>query len=225
MVNITPNFDIMDPEKRNNKGPAIPGGQLGQEEFLHLLTKQLEFQDPLNPMENTEFIAQMAQFSALQEMQNVNANLGIMHLYQASINNAQSINLIGRLVKAEGNEFAVEDQSANEFQFNLARDAEDVKVYIYSDEGTLIRTIDMGSQSQGSVNYKWDLMDENGNMVSDGKYRYEVHAKDNQGKKISSEAYVITRVDGVVFRDGIVYLTSGDMQIPFSNVTEVYEDK
>lgn len=225
MVNITPNFDIMDTEKRNQNGYAIPGGQLGQNEFLHLLVKQLEYQDPLNPMENTEFIAQMAQFSALQEMQNVNSNLGVLQLYQASINNAQSINLIGHLVRAEGNEFTINDGSVNEFNYNLSRDAKDVSIYIYAEDGSLIRKIEIGEQLTGRNTFQWDMMDDDGNILEEGNFRYEVHAKCEQGRKVDAETFVITRIDGVVFRDGVVYLTSGEMEIPFSSVTEVYEDK
>jgi flagellar basal-body rod modification protein FlgD len=74
------------------------GGELGKNEFLELLATQLQYQDPLNPMDNTQFISEMANFSSLEQMQNLNET---MENYTNSVGSLQSLNLLGLNVKAE----------------------------------------------------------------------------------------------------------------------------
>jgi flagellar basal-body rod modification protein FlgD len=76
---------------------------LGKDDFLRLLVAQLKAQDPLNPMENTEFTAQLAQFSSLEQLSNVNENLKSLISYQTSTDNSQAVGFIGKTVNANGN--------------------------------------------------------------------------------------------------------------------------
>ena len=76
---------------------------LGKDDFLKLFVAQLENQDPLSPMESTEFTAQLAQFSSLEQLTNANQNLEYLLMYQSSMNNAEAVNFIGNTVKASGN--------------------------------------------------------------------------------------------------------------------------
>ena len=92
----------MDVSSILNKSPAatqpvVGRDQLGKDDFLKLLTVQLRYQDPLNPMENTEFIAQMAQFSSLEQLQNMNAGLEKNLGAETQLHNAFQNNLVFRL--------------------------------------------------------------------------------------------------------------------------------
>ena len=77
---------------------------LGKEDFLKLLVAQLAHQDPLSPMENQEFVAQLAQFSSLEQMTNVNSNLQLLQVAQASMTNSQIASLIGKNVEVRSDQ-------------------------------------------------------------------------------------------------------------------------
>ena len=76
---------------------AAASKTMGKEAFLKLLITQLQYQDPMNPADSTEFTAQLAQFSSLEQLSNVNENLNTLKLYQASMNNSQAVSFIGKL--------------------------------------------------------------------------------------------------------------------------------
>src|SRR5512145_3299493 len=81
---------------------------LGKDEFLKMLIAQLKHQDPLNPMDGTAFTAQLAQFSSLEQLQNINTQLTSFTKQQQSLGNTQAVNLIGREVLAKGNAIQAE---------------------------------------------------------------------------------------------------------------------
>src|SRR5512143_1369392 len=81
---------------------AAASKAMGKDAFLKLLITQLQHQDPLNPADSTEFTSQLAQFSSLEQLSNVNDNLTTLKLYQASINNAQAVSFIGKDIVAKG---------------------------------------------------------------------------------------------------------------------------
>jgi len=197
---------------------------LGKEDFLKLLVAQLANQDPLNPMESTEFTAQLAQFSSLEQLTNVNKNLDYLRLYQISMNNAQAVNFIGKTVKAVGDSISVKDGASNPVQFNLAGDAAEVNVYIYDASGTLVKTLNGGALSSGEHSLEWDGTNENGETVSDGTYTFEVSAADASGETIASLTYMTVEVTGVTFKGGNAYLLAGDIEISMSDIIEVTEN-
>lgn len=196
---------------------------LGKEDFMKLLVAQLANQNPLDPMTSTEFTAQLAQFSSLEQLTSMNKNLEYLRLYQASLNNAQAVNFIGKTVKASGNSINVKDGSANQVQFDLAGDAAEVNVYIYDSSDSLVKTINCGSLSDGEQSIEWDGTNDNGETVSDGTYTFEVSAADANGETIEASTYITVEVTGVTFKDGVAYLLAGDIEISMSDIIEVTE--
>jgi len=196
---------------------------LGKEDFLKLLVEQLKNQDPLNPMESTEFTAQLAQFSSLEQLTNMNKNLDYLRLYEASINNAQAVNFIGKTVKASGNSINVKDGASNQIQFDLAGDAAEVNIHIYDSSDNLVKTINCGSLSNGDQSMEWDGTNDGGETVSDGTYTFEVSAADAGGETIKASTYMTVEVTGVIFKEGNAYLLAGDLEISMSDVIEITE--
>ncbi|MGD8888475.1 MAG: flagellar hook capping FlgD N-terminal domain-containing protein, partial [Desulfobacterales bacterium] len=82
---------------------TIESETLDKDDFLNLLITQLQNQDPLKPTDSVEFTAQLAQFSSLEQLSNVNENLKLLQNFQASINNSQAVALIGKEITAKGN--------------------------------------------------------------------------------------------------------------------------
>jgi len=194
---------------------------LGKDDFLKLLVSQLQNQDPLNPMESTEFTAQLAQFSSLEQLTNMNKNLDYLRLYQASINNAQAVNFIGKTVKASGNSISVKDGAPNQIQFKLAGDAAEVNVYIYDSSDNLVKTINGGSLSDGEQSIEWDGTNDDGETVSDGTYTFEVSATDANKETIKASTYMTVEVTGVTFKEGNAYLLAGNIEISMNDIIEI----
>ncbi len=220
-----PTTEAISTVTQSDSGSYVPDKTtLGKDDFLKLLVSQLQNQDPLNPMESTEFTAQLAQFSSLEQLTNMNKNLDYLLLYQTSINNAQAVGFIGKTVKASGNSIGVEDGASNKIQFDLAGDAAEVNVYIYDSSDNLVKTLNCGSLSDGEQSIEWDGTNEDGETVSDGTYTFEVSARDENGDTIEASTYMTVKITGVTFKDGNAYLLAGDIEISMNDIIEVTEN-
>lgn len=202
---------------------AATSTSMGKDDFLTLLITQLQNQDPLNPADSTEYTAQLAQFSSLEQLSNVNANLEYMQLYQASINNAQAVSFIGKEIISLGNDVRVTDGQAGKCRFELAGQAAGVAVNIYDSTGNLMRAIEQGAMDGGRQSVAWDGKDQNGNTVPDGDYTFEVMALDAADQKVDALTFSAGLVEGVTFIEGLTYFLVGNQKIPISDIIEVVQ--
>lgn len=198
-------------------------GSLDKDDFLNLLVTQLRNQDPLTPMEGTEFTAQLAQFSSLEQLSNVNDNLGILQLYQSSINNSQAVSFIGKTVKSFGDSVYLPEDTPAEMHFELEGEADEVFIHVYDSTGSFVKTIECGSLDAGEQSIEWDGADDEGNRLSEGSFTFEVMANDANGQEVAAETFMVNNVTGVTFEQGVTYLLAGDLKIAVSNVVEVRE--
>jgi flagellar basal-body rod modification protein FlgD len=196
---------------------------LGKDDFLNLLVAQLQNQDPLNPMDSTAFTSQLAEFSSLEQLANVNENLEYLQMYQSSINNAQAVSFIGKNIDALGNSIQLKSGETEKIQFELSEDSSLVSVNIYDEAGSLVKYIENGLMGEGKQSVEWDGTDNSGNTLPEGIYKYEVMAVDANGNKVQTASYISDRVTGVTFKNGVTYLLAGGMQIPIGDVIEVFE--
>ena len=196
---------------------------MGKEDFLHLLVTQLQAQDPLNPMESTDFTAQLAQFSSLEQLQNVNSNMDYLLMFESSINNAQAVSFIGNEIKAIGNAVQVHNDVVDTMNFELHDDAQAVYINVYDNAGNFVRSIQSGEMDAGKQEFAWDGLNDKGNKVLDGVYNYEVLAVDEQDNKISVTMFTEGRVSSVVLKDNATYVVVGDMEVPIGSVVEINE--
>jgi flagellar basal-body rod modification protein FlgD len=196
---------------------------LGKDDFLTLLLTQLQNQDPLNPADSTEYTAQLAQFSSLEQLGNINDNLEYMHLFQASINNAQAVSFIGKEILAVGNEIQVNDGAVDACHFELSADAAEGEVNIYDSAGNLVKVLAQDAMNAGPQNVMWDGTDQNGNPVASGSYAFEVTAVDRDDQVVPAITYTSGVVSGVTFIEGTTYFLVGDQKIPIADIVEVVE--
>ena len=203
--------------------PGASSTAMGKDDFLTLLITQLQNQDPLNPADSTEYTAQLAQFSSLEQLSNVNANLEYMQLYQASINNAQAVSFIGKEIIALGDEVQVTDGQAENCRFELSGDASGVVVNIYDGNGKLVKAIEQGAMNAGRQTVAWDGTDQNGNTVDDGNYTFEIQAVDGADQDVAAVTYSSGLVEGVTFIEGRTYFLVGNQKIPISDIVEVIQ--
>ncbi|MDY6949917.1 MAG: flagellar hook capping FlgD N-terminal domain-containing protein [Thermodesulfobacteriota bacterium] len=203
------------PDKKNSV--------MDKDDFLRLLVTQLEAQDPLNPLESTEFTAQLAQFSSLEQLYTINDNMENLQLYQAAVNNVQAVSLIGKTVKVPGNAIHMMEGASNPIHFQLAEDAASVFVNIYDPYGSLAKTIEAGPLKAGQQTLDWDTTDNGGEQMADGDYSFEVFAVDANEQIVESTPLFSGTVTDVVFREGTAWLLAGTMEIPIGSVLQVTE--
>lgn len=198
-----------------------------KEEFLHLLVMQLKHQDPLNPLEPENFSAQLAQFSSLEQLLNINSTLtksqnGNVLLAQA-ISNSLTANLIGKSIKSAGDTINHISGKSEKINFTLENDAEDVIIEIKDINGLVIKKIAKNKLKKGENWVEWDGKDLNGLPASSGYYIINIIAKDYLKNDVRVIKYITGRVEAVRFVDGKAYLLVNGSEIDISNVSEVFE--
>ncbi len=194
---------------------------LGRNDFLKLLISQLENQSPLNPMDSTDFVAQLAEFSSLEQLTQVNDGLAALSMGQAGMINNQAVSLVGRKVVYPGSDITVGDQDTTEFRYRLDGEATDVTITIKNATGETVRTVKMGAQTSGSQDFSWDLKDTNGNTVPKGSYSFDVNANNEKGNEIPVQHYGIGVVDAISFDNGYAELIIGKLRITMADIIEI----
>ena len=196
---------------------------MGKDEFLTLLVAQLQHQDPLNPAESTEFTAQLAQFSSLEQLQNIDATLNGFEVYQSTLNNIQSSGFIGKTVTATGSMFGINGGNPDPIRFDLVNDADSVYIQIYDSYGGFVTDIQAGARQAGEQQMAWDGRDSNGTAVADGPYTFTVMAMNTDGAIVSSTSYTTGIVTGIDYKTGGTNLLINDREVPISSVIRIEE--
>lgn len=193
---------------------------LGRDDFLKLFLAQMNHQDPLNPMDSSEFSSQLAQFSSLEQLFNVNGNLESMISAQDGSSRFQALELIGKEIEADGDVLSFSQGASAGGGFSIENQA-DCLVAITDANGYFVKKIYMGPLDAGDHSFEWDGHDEEGNIMDDGLYGFEVSAIDQSGQEI----YVETKIKGIVERVNLdaeqPLLYVGEMPIALSQVIDV----
>lgn len=218
-------------------GPAQTGtastskGVLGKDDFLKLLTNQLRYQDPLNPMKGAEFASQLAQFSSVEQLSNISASLtesiNVNYVLTQAINNGLSAGFVGKEVRAAGDAFKLtepEDGVRNvKLGYNLASAANTVTVKIMNERGEVVRTLRTTGMSKGDNSFTWDGTNDSGADVPGGKYTFSVEAKDTTNQSITASKFLFGRVSAVRFTaDGTKFVINGQ-EILLGDILEILE--
>jgi flagellar basal-body rod modification protein FlgD len=194
---------------------------LDRDDFLNLLVAQLQNQDPLNPTDSTEFTSQLAQFSSLEQLGNINSNLETLQLYQSSINNSQAVSFIGKEIVAKGDTVLLENGTAAECQADLPTDASGALVSIYTDTGEFVKSFETGPLSAGRQTFAWDGTGQDGKPVPDGVYHFDMLATDADGSQIDATLLTHGAVTGVGFKDNTAFLSTASGQVALNDVVDV----
>lgn len=211
--------DVTSIQQTDPKGAAQlkgPDQTLGQDQFLNLLIAQLKHQDPLNPVDNAQFIAQLAQFSQLEQTKQMSTALNAFISQQGIANNNGMVGLIGRQISAAGASTQLGGTGSAPLSYKLAGDAATVTVGITNTAGLPVRTLQLTNQSAGSQTVTWDGRDSAGNALPPGRYSFTVNAADGKGTPVSATTFLTGMVSGLTFENGspLVVLSTGDSVSP-----------
>lgn len=204
--------------KNTNATPPKKSNDLGQDAFLQLMITQMKNQDPLSPQSNSEFVAQLAQFSSVQGLEKLNNNFNSFSSGFQSNQALQASSLVGRSVSVEGKTsiLGTGDAGIISGSVNLPSSASDLKINIYDAKGALTATVPVGVASAGENVFRWDgqNMEFNGTLLdwasgtpaAPGTYSFEVTATQD-GKTQSLGTNMSANVNSVTLgADGKVVL-------------------
>jgi flagellar basal-body rod modification protein FlgD len=200
---------------------------LGKDDFLRLLTTQLRFQDPLSPMQGTEFAAQLAQFSSVEQLANINTNLtqsiDANYLMSQSISNALATTFVGKDVRAVAASFHASGAGEVRLGYSLNAAAETVTAKIYDDAGNLVKSWNAAGIAKGDNDLTWDGTNDQGQAVAAGKYKLVIDAKDAAGDPVAATTCIVGTVTGVRFKaEGTVFVIDG-VEVNVSDILEIMQ--
>jgi flagellar basal-body rod modification protein FlgD len=188
-------------------------------QFLTLLTTQLKYQDPLSPMDSTQFTAQLAQFATVEQTSNLNTSMNSLLSIEKANQTAYAVNYIGKSVFINSSSGGLTN-GALDFKYTLPSDADTSTLTVKNAAGETVFTTD-GEKSQGLHDFNWDGKDSNGNQLPDGLYTLTVNATDSKGTAISAGVSTSGTVTGVDSSTGTLELVVNGVEVPFDQVLAV----
>lgn len=171
--------------------------QLGQEDFLALMTTQLANQDPFKPLEDGEFIAQMAQFSSVDSLQRLESSFSDLAVSLSSSQALQASTLVGNDVLVPADVVYLGDEgSASGVVGGLTSPVTNATLTITDESGQIIRSISLGNLDSSESSWEWDGTDESGQGVEAGVYQIAVNGKQN-GENFQFQSLIAAQVESV----------------------------
>lgn len=199
------------------------GETLGKQDFLKLLITQLQNQDPLNPSDPTKFSSQLAEFSSLEQMTNINQSIKNLSGTTEAINKLTSLSMLGKQVVLQKDTFSLGDEPVN-LGYKLEESASQVTLKIKNADGSTVAEVEGDKISAGNHFVTWDGQGINGQDLQPGKYSFSVEVIRNDGhsKGISLIRSEVTGLDnqGKNYR-----LLTNLGPVNLQDVIEVQEDQ
>jgi flagellar basal-body rod modification protein FlgD len=174
---------------------------LDQSDFLALMTAQMKNQDPFNPVDNTQMVAQMAQFSSTAGISQMNATLTTIANKLNSASASDAMGYVGKAVLTQGNTAYERTNGGLAGAVELDGSATDVNVSIADKNGNVVKTIQLGAQAAGTATYDWDGKDDAGNKIENGPYSITVDAA-NLSKTVTARGLVWAPVESAALPSG-----------------------
>jgi flagellar basal-body rod modification protein FlgD len=203
---VDPNW--VDPSK---KVRAVGNDQLDKDAFFKMMLAQMKNQDPTNPLKSHEMAAQLAQFSSLEQLHNINTSIEGLAKAQGGQGNFAALQFIGKKVSGDSSKISrVAGDTEHGYNFTLAADAAEIKVEIKDAQDKIVRTIETGGMKKGENLIKWNGIMDDGLPARAGEYKVQIQAKDATGKKIFANSAFEGRITGVNFTpQGPMMLVNG----------------
>jgi flagellar basal-body rod modification protein FlgD len=212
-----------DPSK---KVRTVGNPNLDKDAFFKLMLAQMKNQDPTNPMKSHEMAAQLANFSSLEQMQNMNKTLEQMKEGQKPSENFQALNLIGKAVAGDSSKIMRNpNDKEHDFRFSLPMAATEVQVKVRDAEGNVVRTYNLKGLKQGENKLTWNGEDDRGQKAAAGEYQFLAEAKTSDGKKLGIKTDFEGLITGVSYSGEGPILNVGNQAIRFRDVKKITDPR
>ncbi|WP_372963971.1 flagellar hook assembly protein FlgD [Marinobacter sp.] len=200
-VNSASAADVLSQYQIQPENTAQGGSELGKDAFMELMLAQMKNQNPLEPQDNGDFISQLAQFSSLEEMQNLTGTVDDVAGQFRSSQALQASAMVGKTVLAPSGVGILGSKGEITGTINVPASTGGLRLSVMSQSGELVRQIDMGSSAAGVVSFRWDGADGNGNPLPPGPYQIIAQGSYPSGPE-QLETMVSANVDSVSLGNG-----------------------
>jgi len=170
--------------------------ELGQDAFLELMIAQIQNQDPFKPLENGEFLTQIAQFSQVSGIQDLQTSFSSLAGSLTSNQALQASVLVGRSVLVPGNTATLNNGGSVKGAIDIPATSADVRLQVTNAAGEVVRNLELGPQQAGTVGFNWNGVGDNGTALPPGNYRVSASASLN-GEQVALDTLIEDRVNSV----------------------------
>ncbi len=199
-----------------------PKKTLDSEDFMLLFIKQLQYQDPMNPIENNEMAMQMALFSQVDQLFKMNSHFESLLEVARSFDLATLTSFVGKGVKIEGDTGRVENGRFLGAEFELEEPVQQLEALIYDTQSRLVRRLELGALPAGKHILSWDAKDEKGETVPDGNYRIRIVNPEGRSQQ-EIPLMVYGRVTGAVIGEENKLVVNGKDMVDLESVQEILD--
>lgn len=213
-------------QKTDRAGAARTGNKnLGKDEFLQLLVAQMKNQDPINPMDGTQFAAQLAQFNSVEQLINLNSGMQALaesqQMMNSGLSNAMAASLAGKTVRALSDKVGLTAGSEAKVHFRLNSAAASVTLTVTDAAGNVVRTEKLENITGGDHSWVWDGRAENGTPLPEGTYSIKVDAKGGDDSSVSALTFIEGIAERVHYSGHGVELVVNGVHIPIGDVEDI----
>lgn len=197
--------------------------ELDKQAFLELLMTELRNQNPLEPLDNKDLVAQLTQLTSLEQISNMTKSVTDFIKANTSFMKAQASSMIGKIVVVRANDIDVSDGKAPPIYFKLDEPAK-VVLKIVDSKGKEVFYEDLGKLDEGLQYYVWNAKNNEGIALPDGKYYYSVYKINPDGTQEEIGGLESGKVEAVQFEGTNIYLLVNGKRYPVSSIVEVSEE-
>jgi flagellar basal-body rod modification protein FlgD len=203
---------------------GVGSDKLDKDAFMKIMLIQMKNQDPTNPLKSHEMAAQLAQFTQLEQLQNINTNLDELKAQAKPAESFQSLNLLGKMVAGDSSKIArVKGDKNHDISYELPSFAKTVKVTISNEVGDVVRTTTLNNMNQGPHNWVWNGKDDKDMTMPSGNYKVTLEALSSSDKKIGIKTDFDGVISGVTFTSQGPILKVGNQSVRLQDIRQILD--
>lgn len=213
----------VDPAKKMR---TVGSKNLDKDAFMKLMLTQMKHQDPTNPMQAHEMAAQLAAFTSVEQLQNLNTTMDGLKKAQAPMQQFEALNFIGKSVAGDSSAITrVKGDTAHDFQYKLLKEAETVKLTVKNAQGEMVREFSLKNVKAGANSIDWNGQNDKGIEQPPGEYFLSIEATDIAGQKVGAETQFDGLITGVNYTSEGPLLLVGQRTVKMSDVKKIVDPR
>ena len=197
--------------------------KIDKQAFLMLLLTELRNQNPLEPLDNKDLIAQLTQLTSLEQITNMTKSVTDFVSASMAMQKAQAASMVGKNVVVRANTVDLSDGRANAIYFKVDEPAH-LYVKIVDQNGRQVYFEDLGEVSAGVHSWVWNGKSSDGTALPDGTYFYSIYKVNPDGSEEEIGGLEQGRVEAVQFTDGKIYIIVNGQRYPVDSIVEISEE-
>ena len=221
VANKVADKNYVDPSKKLR---AVGNNQMDKDAFFKMMLAQMKHQDPTNPMQSHEMAAQLAQFTSLEQLNNIHQVLGDMAKKQEPVSNYQALNLIGKKISGDSSKLTrTAGDTKHDLNFELMGDAAKATITVKNADGGIVKKVEIGQLKKGANSLEWNGLGDDGMPARPGEYHMSIEARSDTGTKVYAKTSFDGRITGLNYTPEGPILIVGKQTIKLSDVKKIEE--